>query len=303
MVNKKTVWGVSSIALRLLVICLAVAALTALVYGVTKDPIAKGERARKESAIRGIFAEVGSFSETDMTGDGFNTVYKVFDGKPQFIGWCVDYTGNSDYGGAVNMMIGVDANGKVSGLQVISHGETFMDRYLDENGRYTGVELSSGATMSYNAIQNAIAAIEAHFAPVAAANKTNDTRPAEFTLEDAKLLFAGAADISQRETVSASGVNAVCVVKGGDGTVLGRCVQYSATDTFSGDLELLMEVSSAGKVGGVLVLRSLDTLLDCYFDNNGLYTGAELSAGATMTHNALRNAINAVESLGLGGAV
>jgi hypothetical protein len=55
------------------------------------------------------------------------------------------------------------------GLQVISHAETFIDRYLDDNSRYTGIDkaygadLSAGATMSYNAIRNAIDAVETAF--------------------------------------------------------------------------------------------------------------------------------------------
>ena len=108
MVNKKTVWGVASIALRLLVICLVVAALTALVYAVTKDPIAEGERARKEDAIRLIFTDASGFTpDTGVVFDGVNAVYAVTDASGKHLGWCVDYTGNSDYGGAVNMMIGV----------------------------------------------------------------------------------------------------------------------------------------------------------------------------------------------------
>ena len=170
MVNKKTVWGVTNIALRLLVICLAVAALTALVYAVTKDPIAQGERARKEEAIRLIFTEADRFTEdASIVLDGANAVYAVLDANGKQLGYCVDYTGSSDYGGAVNMMIGVGNGGKVTGLQVISHAETFIDRYLDDNSRYTGIgeaygaDLSAGATMSYNAIRNAIDAVETAF--------------------------------------------------------------------------------------------------------------------------------------------
>ena len=171
MVSKKTVWGVANIALRLLVICLAVAALTALVYTVTKDPIESGERARKEDAIRLIFAEADSFTEDKtVTLDGANAVYAVSDASGALLGFCVDYTGNSDYGGAVNMMIGVGVDGKVNGLQVISHAETFIDRYLDGDSRYTGIgkdygaDLSAGATMSYQAIRNAIDAVQTAFA-------------------------------------------------------------------------------------------------------------------------------------------
>lgn len=168
MVNKKTVWGVCNIALRLLTICLVVAALAALVYAVTFEPIAEGEQARKEAAIRLIFAEADGFEEdTTIQIPGVNAAFAVKDADGAVLGYCVDYTGSSDYGGDVNMMIGVSPEGKVIGLQVLSHAETFIDRYLDDNNCYTGIgkpdgaDMSAGATMSYNAIRNAIAAIEA----------------------------------------------------------------------------------------------------------------------------------------------
>jgi len=86
MVNKKTVWAVTNIALRLLVICLVVAALTALIYAVTKEPIEKGDRARKEEAIRNIFVDFGSYAADDLTADGFNEVYRVYNADAALIG-------------------------------------------------------------------------------------------------------------------------------------------------------------------------------------------------------------------------
>jgi electron transport complex protein RnfG len=168
MENNSVLRTVVRVALPLLLICLVVSALVALVYGVTAGPIAEGERARKEQAIRLIFADAASFEEgTAPTTDGVNAAYTVKNEAGTVIGYCVDYTGTSDYGGDVNMMIGVGTDGKVLGLQVISHAETFIDRYTDDKGRYTGVDaprgsdVSAGATLSYNALRNAIEAIEA----------------------------------------------------------------------------------------------------------------------------------------------
>ena len=168
MENKNVLHTVVRVALPLLLICLAVSALVALVFGVTEGPIADGERARKEQAIRLIFAEAAGFEEgTAPTGEGVNAIYTVKNADGTVIGYCVDYTGTSDYGGDVNMMIGVGTDGKVTGLQVISHAETFIDRYTDADGRYTGVDkprgsdVSAGATLSYNALRNAMEAVEA----------------------------------------------------------------------------------------------------------------------------------------------
>ena len=163
----RAVWRVTW---RLLAVCLVVTALTALVFEITKGPIESGERTRKENAIRLIFSELDSFTEDkSISGEGVIAVYEVKDADGQLLGFCVDYIGNSDYGGEMNMMVGVSPAGKVIGLQVISHSETFMDRYLDGDGCYTGVNLprgsdvSAGATLSYNGLRNAIEAIEKLF--------------------------------------------------------------------------------------------------------------------------------------------
>ena len=168
MENKKMAKTLLRVAVPLLAICLVVSALVALVQYVTKEPIAEGERARKEQAIRLIFADAADFEEAPH-GDaaGVNALYVVKDREGAEIGWCVDYVGVSDYGGDINMMVGVDPAGKVTGLQIISHAETFLDRYTADEGRYLGVDtprgddLSAGATLSYNALRNAIEAIEA----------------------------------------------------------------------------------------------------------------------------------------------
>lgn len=166
MANNKSALHIISVGARLLAVCLVVAALVALVYAVTKGPIADGEKKRKEDAIRGIFADCDTFEEQkDVGADGVNAVFRVYDKDKNLLGYCVDYTGKSDYGGDVAMMIGVDTANKVTGVQIISHSETFIDRYLDDNKMYTGVEsergadISAGATLSYNAIRNAMQAV------------------------------------------------------------------------------------------------------------------------------------------------
>ena len=58
------------------------------------------------------------------------------------------------YGETVTHMIRevkTNSAGKVIGLQVISQSETFMDRYLDGDGCYTGVELPRGSDISAGA--------------------------------------------------------------------------------------------------------------------------------------------------------
>ena len=315
MANKEATRAVVGITLRLLIICLVVAALVALVYTVTKDPIAEGDRARKEQAIRGIFAAADSFEESKgIEGEGVLAVYYVLDQNGQGLGHCVDYMGVSDYGGDVNMMIGVDMAGRVVGLQVISHGETFMDRYTDENGRYTGIgqpygaDVSAGATMSYNAIRNAIRAIEEMFLPDGS-EKGNTSSGAGAALEqdpyraDMQQLFANGIAFLRQTDAEGGNVDAVYAVEDATGKALGHCVAYTSQEGYRGEIELLMARDVAGRVMRVKVLRSFDEHVGFYTDANGLFQ-ADATAGATSkTHRAIENAIAAVETLQLGGAL
>lgn len=312
--NKEALRSVANVALRLLLICLAVAALVALVYVITEQPIAQGERARKEDAIRTIFADATEFEESnDTLGEGVNAVYIVKNSAHEIIGLCVDYTGVSLYGGDVNMMIGVTPDGKVNGVQIISHAETFIDRYTDENGCYTGIgaeygtDLSAGATMSYNAIRNAIEAVERMFAPdgnQAASDAAEHETALSFGMDDVSLFFAGAVDFSEQESLSHAQIQGARLIRGENGVLLGRCVQYTAAGGHNGDMTLLMALSPTGEVIGVRVLQHYMESVDSYLDDRQCFDPEQgVVAGATVTYNAIRNAIRDVEALQIGGAV
>ena len=84
--NKAAVLSVLNITWRLLVICLAVAALVALVFEITEEPIAEGERSRKEEAIRVIFADAHSAEEAKgIESERINAVYSVKNEKGELI--------------------------------------------------------------------------------------------------------------------------------------------------------------------------------------------------------------------------
>lgn len=152
----KTVKQIAKIALPLTVICVVCACLLALVNGFTSKVISANEMKKKEEAVKNLVDDFKSFEvyETEKD-DGVNEVYLVTknDGTKVF---CVDVTSVSKYGGDVNMMVSVSADGEALDAQVISHSETFISKYTDSNGKYTKIDCISGATYSYNAISDAM---------------------------------------------------------------------------------------------------------------------------------------------------
>ena len=310
--------AVLNVTWRLLVICLAVAALVALVFEITKGPIADGEITRKEEAVRAIFPETDTMEEgkTQLKDDRVNAVYDVKNAAGVFIGWCVDYVGTSEYGGDVSMMIGVAPNGKVVGLQVISHAETFIDRYTDDKGMYTGIgqpygaDISAGATMSYNALRQAIDAVEDLFADlvkIPSADAPAEDAPvlqSAFSEAEVTMFFDNVASFSEPNVVFVSPVKAVCVVKDDEADVLGHCVKISAKGGRNGRIELLVARADSGDVIGVQVLEHYENSMEFYVDQNGCFDlTQDVQAGATVTYNAIRDAVAVVKDLDLGGAV
>ncbi len=166
--QKNEVLHLLSVSARLLLICFLVAALVAAVFQLTKGPIQKGENERKENALFSAMPGAKSYETHKGTlpeVGGVNAVYDMKDENGELLGYCVDFTGYSAYGGDVGLMISLGKDGAVRSVQVLSHAETFMDRYLDGNGYYTGVneergsDLSAGATLSYNAIRDAMESV------------------------------------------------------------------------------------------------------------------------------------------------
>ncbi len=105
----------------LLGICLATALLLGVVNQITKPRIAALEKAKKEAAMAQVlFAD--SYEETGFTAAGVPALYRALSGGAQ-TGWVAETsTGGSQ--GVIEMMVGVDMEGQVTGVSVIKHSET-----------------------------------------------------------------------------------------------------------------------------------------------------------------------------------
>ena len=164
----------------LFVICLVATLLLGLTNQVTAPII---ENLAIETEIKSrqtVFADAASFGEANILEDGTSVVAALDEGGAT-IGYVVVNTAKG-YGGDISVMTGVDSDGKVTGVNILSHAETaglgakaaeqsFRDKFVglvngitvskDKAGE-NSIDAITGATITSRAVVNAVnAAIEA----------------------------------------------------------------------------------------------------------------------------------------------
>lgn len=164
------------------------------VYGITKEPIAKAEAAAKIAAYKEVLPEASDFVEDgmaekiaasaeDLMGQGFGNVYidsaaQAVDASGAAVGYVVSSTSKDGFGGEVKLSVGINGEGKVTGIAFLSLAETpglGMNATGDEfKGQFAGknaealavtktgspaeneIQAMSGATITSEAVTNAV---------------------------------------------------------------------------------------------------------------------------------------------------
>jgi len=166
----------ANLAVRLMIFALVAALLLAVVNAFTSERIAENTRERINAARRDVigdyeFADAGAdISEAEyITG-----VYAAMDGD-----LCAGYVYELEsrgYGGTVYLCVGIAPEGIVTGVKVSAHSETkglgtdaekkFIGGFIDMDvvGNAMDVDAMSGATVSSNAVKNAVYEAIGHFA-------------------------------------------------------------------------------------------------------------------------------------------
>lgn len=157
------------IAGTLLIICACMAFMLAAVNSITADKIEQNNQNDINAAIQQIFPSASS--SKPITGEfdsSVSTVYEVKQGD-SVIGHCVSL-GSSGFGGSINMMVGIDTNGTVAGIKIITHSETpglgsrvdnaeYLAKYTGKSGTLVikqDIDAISGATVSSKAVLNGV---------------------------------------------------------------------------------------------------------------------------------------------------
>lgn len=164
----------------LLTICIIAAFLLAVTNNVTAPKIAQVSAENEAKARLVVFADAKSFGEETTNDDGIKLV-SALDENGATIGY-VAVTVQKGYGGDISVMTGVDLEGKVTGVSILSMSETAglganasKDSFLGQFvGKLAGMTVTknapaeneikalTGATITTKAVTAAVeAAIEA----------------------------------------------------------------------------------------------------------------------------------------------
>lgn len=108
----------------LLVITAVSGGVLGLVYGMTKDSIAKVEQKKNEKAIAEVLntgTKIASFSIDTIDGLVYNLAY---DNANQLIGAAIKTFSGKGFSGKIELMVGVLQDGSINRVSVLSQSET-----------------------------------------------------------------------------------------------------------------------------------------------------------------------------------
>lgn len=182
-------------ALALTLITLVAGVALGGVYEITKDPIARQEAQAKAEAYEQVFTDAAAFEEIEMDDtliqtirdqldqEGYKTqsieeVMRAEDQSGETLGYAFTVVTSEGYGGDIRFSMGVQNDGTLNGISILSIGETaglgmnadtpaFKDQFVGKqveklqytkNGATQDDEINaiSGATVTTNAMTNGV---------------------------------------------------------------------------------------------------------------------------------------------------
>ncbi len=167
----KTILGIT---LKLFIISTITALLLSGVNALTADKIAANARAEMEAAIAEIFPGDIESKPYEIEIAGIDQLYVVSVG-----GTNIGYAAQAvplGFGGKMTVMVGVNADGTLAGVKLVSHSETpglgsrvgdpeYLSQYIGKNSAALegGIDVITGSTISSEAILEGVnSALAAH---------------------------------------------------------------------------------------------------------------------------------------------
>ncbi len=175
---------------RLVIVLFAVTAIVALLLGlvdfITRDKIAANIKAKTDAAMSAVLA-ADEYTALDSFTDNsglINTVYKATNSDGSFVGY-VSEVSPSGFGGTINLVVGIDTAGTVTGISIVKMTETsglganasntsFREQYVGKSGTLAvdkdggDIAVLTGATVTSRAVTDGVNAVLAAVAGMAA---------------------------------------------------------------------------------------------------------------------------------------
>ena len=166
---KKTVLYILRLSVTLLLITAIAAGALAAVNNITKDAIAENRLAKTRKALEEVLPGAQNMTMTDPGSGIVKGVYTPSADSP-VQGWAVEVAPGSGFGGEIRMMVGINTDGTVSGIAIITHAETpglgavaaaktpagvaFRDSFLGDSSPVAmdDIDALSGATITSSAV-------------------------------------------------------------------------------------------------------------------------------------------------------
>ena len=166
---------------RLVIVLFVVTAVVALLLGlvdfITRDRIAANIKEKTDNAMRTVLA-ADTYTETDSFADPSGLVKSVYiaeNNDGSFVGY-VSEVSPSGFGGAINMVVGVDKYGNVSGISIVKMIETsglganasntsFREQFVGKSGPLAvdkdggDIVALTGATVTSRAVTDGVNAV------------------------------------------------------------------------------------------------------------------------------------------------
>ena len=151
----------------LTIICLVVAALLGYMNSITEPIITEAAAREQEESMKEVLPEAEGFTQIDLEAD-FPAEVKEAYISDNGVGSAFIVSG-AGYGGQIRIIVGVSADGKVTGSKVLEHEETaglgaritnedYRAQFVGKNINLEGVDTISGSTVSSKAYMKLVTA-------------------------------------------------------------------------------------------------------------------------------------------------
>lgn len=167
--------------IALFVICLVATALLGGTNELTADKIAQVAEQAAAKARMSVCEGAVDFQPTEVTvGDAVYVCYTALDAEGNTVGYAIT-TQDKSYGGTIEVMTGFDAEGRITGVEILTISDTpglgmnaksenFRNNYLGKSGELTvsktptaenEIQAITGATITSEAVTRCVNAATA----------------------------------------------------------------------------------------------------------------------------------------------